>query len=997
MRNFKICLLVLLLVLLPVKVFANSFSYLDDSKYKIGLSEKSAVREAVKDTLPKSTLVYIEGAEGLMALKTEKIDALIDERAWVNAAFEEGLTGVKVLPDSLPYEIKTAAGISRASKIPDLRAKINRFLAELRNDGTLADMYKRWILDKNYTMPEITLPDNPEFTLTVGTVPFLPPYTFYLNNELTGHDIELMRRFAAWLGAGLEIREYDFNGVIAAASAGKIDIIASALQITPERAEKIDFSDVIVSSDFVILVRDENIASSYAHVKDLAGKRIGVLTGSINGDVTKSAIPDAKIMYLDTRADLVTALTSGKLDAVCISEPEAISVESETPNVTYIREYMRTFDTAFCLAKSNTLTNDLNAFINKLESDGTLANLRETWFSSDESKKLMTDYENLPDTNGVIRFAQDNASAPFAYLRDNITVGYEVEILARFCREKSYRLEIVTMDLSAMIPSLEAGRCEIAGGGVAVTPERAEKVNFTVPSYKGGIVLLVMKSHEKSHEKSLPSLRDFDGKRIALAAPTAYDLAVRKEFPNAKVVYIDNFANQITALLNGQVDAVARDEPGAILIENINPRLTHIPESFMTLDAAFFTGKSARSEKLLSELDEFLSTNEQDGTLENLQEIWFGTDESRKLMTDYETLPDINGVITCVEHGTHPPYSYVRDNRLVGYDVEILARFCKSRGYALKMYMVESNALLEAVNSGKFDLGGGGIVITQERKKLVNFSKPIYRTRGVLIISKPENEATQSTQALNSDSSHFADFTDGLAASFERTFVREDRWLLFIQGICVTLVITVLAILFGTLLGFAIYMSCRNGNIIANALANFFAWLIHGMPVVVLLMILYYIVFSKVDIHGIWVAVIAFTLTFGASVYAMILSGVKAIDKGQIEAALALGFSDMRAFFTVILPQAALHFMPAYKSSIVELVKATAVVGYIAVQDLTKMGDIVRSRTYEAFFPLIAVAVIYFVLAGGLNFFTRLLHNKLKPENRKAAEILRGIDTHDAH
>ncbi len=989
MRNFKICLMFLLLLLFPVKVFANSFSYLNDPKYRIGLSENGTVREAVKDSFPKSALMYIEGVEGFIALKGKKFDALVDERAWVDAAFKEGLTGVKVLPDALPYEIKIAAGISRVSKIPDLRAKMNRFLAELRNDGTLAEIYKRWVLDKNYTMPEITLPDKPEFTIKVGTVSINPPYAFYLNNELTGHDIELMRRFAAWLGAGLEFQEYDFNGIIEVASSGKVDIVAANLHITPERAEKIDFSDVIVSSDFVVIVRAEDSVSGYAHVKDLAGKRIGVLTGSINADVTKSAIPDAKIMYLDTRADLVTALTSGKIDAVSISEPEAISVESENPKVTYIREYMRTFDTAFCLAKSNTLTNDLNAFINKLEADGTLANLREIWFANDETKKIMTDYENLPDTNGVIRFAQDNASAPFSYLRDNITVGYEVEILARFCRENAYRLEIVTMDLSAMIPALEAGRCEIAGGGVAVTPERAEKVNFTVPSYKGGIVLLVM----KSHEKSLPSLRDFDGKRIALAAPTAYDLAVREKFPNAQVVYIDNFADQITALLNGQVDAVARDEPGAIVIENINPSLTHIPETFMTLDAAFFTGKSARSAKLLSELDEFLDANEQDGTLENLQEIWFSTDESRKLMTDYESLPDTNGVITCVEHGTHPPYSYVRDNRLVGYDVEILARFCKSRGYALKMSLVESNALLEAVNSGKFDLGGGGIVITQERAKLVNFSKPIYRTGAVFIILKPENESAQS-QALNSDSSHFTDFTDGLAASFERTFVREDRWLLFIQGIGVTLLITVLAILFGTLLGFAIYMSCRNGNFIANALANFFAWLIHGMPVVVLLMILYYLVFSKVDIHGIWVAVIAFTLTFGASVYAMILSGVKAVDKGQTEAALALGFSDIRAFFTVILPQAALHFMPAYKSSVVELVKATAVVGYIAVLDLTKMGDIVRSRTYEAFFPLIAVAVIYFILAGGLNFFTRLIHNRLKPENRKPTEILRGIDTH---
>ena len=160
---------------------------------------------------------------------------------------------------------------------------------------------------------------------------------------------------------------------------------------------------------------------------------------------------------------------------------------------------------------------------------------------------------------------------------------------------------------------------------------------------------------------------------------------------------------------------------------------------------------------------------------------------------------------------------------------------------------------------------------------------------------------------------------------------------------------------------------------------------------VVLLMIFYYIIFGKVSIDGLWVSVIVFTLSFGSSMFMMIKSGVSAIDKGQLEAAQALGFTNIRAFFEIILPQAALHFMPAYKSNVVALIKATAIVGYIAVQDLTKMGDIVRSRKYEAFFPLIAVAVIYFILSGILNFIVGIVHNKLKPEIRDAKKILKGI------
>ncbi|MBQ6435732.1 MAG: ABC transporter permease subunit, partial [Synergistaceae bacterium] len=177
-----------------------------------------------------------------------------------------------------------------------------------------------------------------------------------------------------------------------------------------------------------------------------------------------------------------------------------------------------------------------------------------------------------------------------------------------------------------------------------------------------------------------------------------------------------------------------------------------------------------------------------------------------------------------------------------------------------------------------------------------------------------------------------------------------------------------------------------------NIITKFSVWLIKGTPIVVLLMILYYIIFGKVDISGIWVAVIAFSLTFGTSVYRMLTFGTGALDRGQTEAAYALGYTDLQTFFTIILPQAALHFMPSLREEVTMLIKSTAVVGYIAVQDLTKMGDIVRSRTYEAFFPLIAVAIIYFILAGLLNAIVLRIHWKITPSMRKPEDILRGIN-----
>lgn len=165
-------------------------------------------------------------------------------------------------------------------------------------------------------------------------------------------------------------------------------------------------------------------------------------------------------------------------------------------------------------------------------------------------------------------------------------------------------------------------------------------------------------------------------------------------------------------------------------------------------------------------------------------------------------------------------------------------------------------------------------------------------------------------------------------------------------------------------------MACRNGNRFANGVTKILMWFINGMPTVVFLMVFYYIIFSKAQISGVAVSIVAFSLIFASSVYSMLKAGTKIVNKGQIEAAYALGFSDYQTFFEIVLPQTFPHIAPAYKEAITSLVKATSVVGYVAVQDITKMGDIIRSRTYDAFFPLIAVSIIYFLITA---FIIRIL------------------------
>ena len=130
-------------------------------------------------------------------------------------------------------------------------------------------------------------------------------------------------------------------------------------------------------------------------------------------------------------------------------------------------------------------------------------------------------------------------------------------------------------------------------------------------------------------------------------------------------------------------------------------------------------------------------------------------------------------------------------------------------------------------------------------------------------------------------------------------------------------------------------------------------------------------------------AVIGFTLNFGAYASEIMRSGIESIDDGQREAALALGYSENQAFFKFIFPQAAVRFLPVYRGEIVSLLKSTSIVGYIAIQDLTKMSDIIRSRTYEAFFPLIATAIIYFILAWVISLILKAVLKGVDRRHRK--------------
>lgn len=229
-----------------------------------------------------------------------------------------------------------------------------------------------------------------------------------------------------------------------------------------------------------------------------------------------------------------------------------------------------------------------------------------------------------------------------------------------------------------------------------------------------------------------------------------------------------------------------------------------------------------------------------------------------------------------------------------------------------------------------------------------------------------------------------SEFFQTLRSDFIKCFITKDRWKLIWDGLGATLQITLFACLMGIAIGLvvAVIRSTydKNGRemrsgigkallSVANFFCNIYLTVIRGTPVVVQLMIMYYIVFAS-SRNSVMIAVVAFGINSGAYVAEIFRSGIMSVDQGQFEAGRSLGFGYIRTMVYIVFPQAFKSVLPTLANEFIVLLKETSVSGYVAIQDLTKGGDIIRGATYETFMPLLTVAAIYLVL---VIFFTRLV------------------------
>lgn len=476
------------------------------------------------------------------------------------------------------------------------------------------------------------------------------------------------------------------------------------------------------------------------------------------------------------------------------------------------------------------------------------------------------------------------------------------------------------------------------------------------------------------------TIEDLNGHDIGVQTAVLYEELIQDRVPDTTFQYYTMPNDMILALQSGKVDAYLIEEVSYGVQKKNHPELTVLEEPAGYINATCIIGENERQDRLLSELNAFIAESRENGVLDELYDYWITDFDPVNDTCDTTGFTGENGTIAVAVEGGYEPFSFISNGQISGFDVDFICRFARAYGYTPVFYEVPFEAIAPGVESGRYDIGMN-IVVSAERNETGTLSDVYYSTP-IRLVVMGEDEGGMG-------------FFASLAESFNKTFLRENRWELFLQGAGVTLLITVSSIICGTLLGFLVFMLTRHGGRVSNGVTNFFLWLIHGMPTVLLLMILYYIIFGSTSLSGTWVSVVGFSLMFACSMIDMLRVGCKAVGRGQLEASRAMGYSDGQSFFRIILPQAANHFLPIYKNEVVTLIKETSVVGYIAVLDLTKISDLVRSRTYEAFFPLIATAIMYFILTAVLTRIVRLVADKIDPKRRKKDKILKGIDVGD--
>ncbi len=712
------------------------------------------------------------------------------------------------------------------------------------------------------------------------------------------------------------------------------------------------------------------------------GKTFAVPTGTVADQFILKRFPDAKLKYYNSVLDCAIAVQSGKADATAYDLPVLKNIVARNDGLMILPELIESDRYGFGFQKSDTaLKQAVDTVLADLKSNGTYDDMMKRWFPDKGSPAPMPDIP-LTVANGVLRFGTAAVTEPMAFVDANRkVVGFDVEFAARVAQKLGKKLEVTDMEFGAMLPALIAGKVDMIGAGLSITEERAKQILYSESYYPSGIAVVVRSAGQPTPAQSSARMRtadDIRDKTIGVLLGSVYDTHATRNYPKARILQYQTISDMLIALKSGKIDVTYFDAASTPEMLMANPDLGILVRDIFSVPIG--AGFNRDNGALREQFNAFLKEIKSNGTYNDMVDRWMnkGIMETPRIESSNK-----NGVLRAgVVNDLGMPFGLIKDGQLIGFDIELSSRFAAYTGREYQPVPLAFGSLIASISTNKIDIITASMFITEERQKMIDFGDPYYESGVNLVARKDRIEQAQTAVAGSGAGPARKPFFKRAADSFYNNIILENRYRLVIDGLKLTVLISIFAALLGTILGGLVCYMRMSRNTFLSRTAAMYISLLRGTPVLVLLMIIYYVVFASVNIEPAIVAVIAFGLNFGAYVSEMFRTSIESVDKGQEEAGIAGGFTKLQTFVYIISPQALRHLLPVYKGEFISLVKMTSIVGYIAVQDLTKASDIIRARTFDAFFPLIMAAVIYLLIAWLLTWALGAIEISVDPKRR---------------
>ena len=482
---------------------------------------------------------------------------------------------------------------------------------------------------------------------------------------------------------------------------------------------------------------------------------------------------------------------------------------------------------------------------------------------------------------------------------------------------------------------------------------------------------MYVKADAQAKSKTIKTVDDLKGSKIGVQLGTTGDI-YSSDYEGDKegttVERYNKMADAVQALKQNKIDCVIIDEQPALTVAKDNSDLKILEEEFVSEEYAICIAKG--NDELTDKINSALEELKADGTIKSIISNYIGEEKGKHPYKTPEGTKYSGKTLVAATNATFPPYEYYENEKVTGIDIDIITAIGDRLGMKVEIADMEFDAIINSVSSGKADVGIAGITVTKDRLKSINFSNSYAKSKQVIIV-KAGKEGNKI----------------GIVEKFKKNFIKDNRWKYITKGLKNTLIIAIFSAILGIILGFLVAFvrvtHDRTGKIkLLNRVCKLYLTVVRGTPMMIQLLIMYYVIFKSVNVDKVLVAVLAFAVNSGAYVAEILRSGIMSVDNGQFEAGRSLGLTYKVTMMSIILPQAVKNVLPALCNEFITLLKETSICGYIGLNDLTRGGDIIRSNTFDAFMPLILVAIIYLFFVQLLTMGVAAMERSLRKNER---------------